>query len=146
MTKALAVAVFVLASCKHYRATPPDGFAAYVSSDAFRAVSADGVIFRVHEEKNEPQAELAFWKEAFKRRMKDAGYGFVSDADVTTSSGKRGYTLELNAPQGAVDYGYFVTIFVSGSRIVVAEAAGEVTRLAQKRAALATALEALDIR
>lgn len=128
----LLVMLSLLAGCKSFTAQAPSGFATYEKGGAFRAVSPDGVIYRVRDEKNKPQAELAFWKEALKKRMLDAGYRFVSESDVKAGAAP-GYLLELNAPQGSQDYTYLTALFVQGDRLVIVESAGEVSRFKSRR-------------
>ena len=139
------IPLFLLVACQHYKAVQPDGFAAFKSSGEFRAASADGVIFRVREAKNKPEAELAFWKEALSNRMRDAGYTFLSDGEIKAAKDHPGYLIALSAPVGPVDYSYLVSVFVSGSQVVIAEAAGDVTKLEAHKAAILAAMSKLEI-
>jgi hypothetical protein len=122
-----------------FRATAPRGFAAYDDRAPFRAVSPEGVVYRVRTEENDPKAELAFWREALKKRMLDAGYTLISDGDIRASD-KPGYLLELAAPQGQMDYSYLIALFVRGDRLVIAEAAGDVTKVRDRRQDLVQAM------
>jgi len=128
---ALAV-VWALAGCA-FQASAPDGFAQFprsrVSSSPLRASSPDGVLFTVRTEKNDPPADLGFWREALKTRMGHAGYRVVADT-VCPMHGSQGALLKLAAPMGNQDYFYWIafTLSPSGKRIVVAEAAGESKR------------------
>ena len=99
---------------------PPQGFAAYreLWQDWFelRAVSPDGVVYRVRTEDNEPTADLPFWQAALKKRMLDAGYILVAESE--TKAGKQpGYLLELAAPVGQEDFVYLIALFVNGSEL-----------------------------
>ena len=125
-----------------FKAAAPQGFAAYNDWFSFRAVSPEGVVYRVRAEANEPKAELTFWREALKKRMVDAGYTFITESDIRASD-KAGYLLELAAPQGPMDFGYLVAVFVDGNKLVVAEAAGEVTKVRDRRKDLVTAMTAI---
>ena len=125
-----------------FSAKAPPGFAAFHDWFEFRAVSPEGVVYRVRSEDSDRRAELAFWREALKKRMLDAGYTFILESDIR-ASGKAGYLLELAAPQGTVDYSYLMAIFVDGKKLVIAEAAGEVTKLKERRAALVEAMTAI---
>jgi hypothetical protein len=124
-------------------AAPPAGFAPFRDWLGFRAVSADGVTYRVRTEDNEPPASLAFWKEALKKRMVDAGYAFVSESD-TKLGDREAYYLELAAPVGPEDYSYAVAIALDGGDLVIAEAAGEVTRFAAHKDAILAAFKEVD--
>lgn len=117
----------------------PAGFARYTKAKEIKAVSPEGVTFRVRSEANKPFAELPFWKEALKKRMLDAGYIFLDDSSVTADN-REGYLLELTAPYGQLDYTYLMAVFVVGKKIVIVEAAGEVTDLAARREAILAAI------
>ena len=80
------IAAVFLWNCASFKAVPPEGFGEYEGKLVYRAVSPDGVAYRVKEVANEPFAELPFWKEAMTRRMKDAGYKVVDTASVTVAA------------------------------------------------------------
>ncbi|MEL6543215.1 MAG: hypothetical protein AAFQ82_01235 [Myxococcota bacterium] len=141
MKRTFAV-LLLLTGCTSFQASPPEGFAPFDDWWEFRAVSPEGVTFRVREEDNEPEADLAFWSEALKNRMDDAGYVFVKDGEVKAGS-VSGYALELAAPFGQTDYSYLIAIFVQGSDIVIVESAGEVTEFSERRSAIDTAISNL---
>jgi hypothetical protein len=122
----------------------PDGFARYSETGEFKAVSPEGVVFRVRSEDNRPRAELPFWKEALKKRMLDAGYIFLREASVTADA-EPGYLLELTAPYGQQDFTYLVAVFVRPEKIVIVEAAGEVADLAGRREAILEAIKGLKL-
>jgi len=106
----------------------PEGFARFRQHRALRATSPDGVLFRVRTARHKPRGTLAFWKEALKNRMIDAGYRFISEEEVNG-----GYLLELMAPMGTEDWSYVVAVWPDGRRLVIAEAAGETTRFQARR-------------
>lgn len=128
--------------CTRFQAEAPQGFATYEQKSPFRAVSPDGVVFRVRSEKNKPHAELPFWKEALKKRMVDAGYRFVSEKDIK-AGGKDGYLLELAAPLGNQDYTYVIALFQNEEHLVIVESAGEISRFSARRDAVLAALDKL---
>ncbi len=138
---AAVAALLALGACRGFHAETPEGFAAFDDWRRFRAVSADGVMYRVRSEENEPEATLDFWKEALRERMTDAGYTFVADQEL--AAGSPGYLLELAAPVGEQDYSYLVAIFVRGDDILIAEASGEVSRFAGRRDAIVAAMAAV---
>ena len=144
---AVVVAAAVVITVKvwpEFKATAPQGFAAYGDWFGFRAVSPEGVVYRVRAEANEPKAELAFWREALKKRMLDAGYTFIAEGDIRASD-KAGYLLELAAPQGPMDYSYLIGLFVDGDSLVIAEVAGEVTKVRDRRKDVVTAMSAIRL-
>lgn len=118
----------------------PEGFAEYTKSEPYKAISPEGVVYRVRTEKNEPYAELPFWKEAFKKRMLDAGYVFLSESTIK-AGGREGYLLELTAPLGTLDYTYLTAIFVDKQTITIAESAGDVLHVKKRRKAILAAIE-----
>lgn len=136
---ALAAALWLCACVHTTPAALPEGFAAYPPDGAFKAVTADGVVYRVRREPNQPYADMAFWKEAMKKRMLEAGYRLGAEGPLAAGS-RQGYLLELSAPYGPQDYGYLIAIFVEKESIQIAEAAGEVTTLAKHRPALLAAM------
>ncbi|MDP2304803.1 MAG: DUF4349 domain-containing protein [Pseudomonadota bacterium] len=126
----------------------PAGFAPGKKTRRFVAVSPDDVVFRVRTVKNEPEADLAFWKEAMTTRMTAAGYRVVAGASPggnVKAGDVPGALLELSAPDGAQDAAYLVAVFVDGGRLVIVESAGEVARFAGRRAAVVAAIEAMEI-
>jgi hypothetical protein len=142
---ALILSLSAMVGCvAHEAVLPPTGFARYSDSREFKAVSPEGVVFRVRSEENKPFAELSFWKEALKKRMLDAGYIFLREAPIA-ADGQQGYLLELTAPLGEKDCTYLTAVFVRGKKIVIAEAAGEVTDLDSRRDAILAAIQGLDL-
>jgi len=118
----------------------PSGFAPYTIRREQRAVSPDGVLFRVRSERHHPKAELPFWEAAVQTRMIEAGYILVSQHPMTDQGGT---LLEWAAPMGNDDYSYIIGIFPRGKSLVIVEAAGEVTRFNGHRDAIFSALESL---
>jgi hypothetical protein len=121
----------------------PDGFAPFKKKSRFAATSPESVVYRVRTVKNKPKADLAFWREALKTRMAAAGYTQVSESAITSGLGE-GAWLELTAANGPRDDTYAIALFVDGNRLVVAEAAGEVSRFAKRREAVMGAVKALE--
>ncbi len=120
----------------------PDGFAPYRMRRESRAVSPDDVLLRVRAERHRPRADLTFWEEAVRGRMIAAGYQEVSHQRITADGGE-GMLLELTAPLGTDDYTYLLAVFLRGGKIIVVEAAGEITRFAERRAEIIAAIAAL---
>ena len=136
------LAAVAVSGCASFTATAPLGFAAVSGHDPFRAISPDGVVFRVRHEANQPKAELAFWKEALKNRLLAVGYTYVSEREVK-ASGRPGALLELAAPMGQVDFSYLVAIFVTAGDVVIVETAGPVLKLKERVPAVEAAIAAL---
>lgn len=126
-----------------FLADPPEGFAPYKAKKAYRAVSPDGVVFRVRAAEHEPEADLGFWKEAMQKRMTEAGYQVLSEAGIE-ASGTPGTLLELTAPYGTDDYSYLLAVFPAGKEIVIVEAAGEVATFGERRDAVLEAIGRIE--
>ena len=110
-----------------------------------RAVSPDGVVYRVRVEPNQPRADLAFWRAALRHHMADVGYRIIGDGPI--EDGKLpGYWLEMAAPYGEQDHSYLMAIFVQGDSILIAEGAGEVSRFEKHRGALMHAIRTVEKR
>ena len=118
---------------------PPDGFSAWKKERRYRAASSDDVLLRVRTERHKPKAELAFWKEAVRDRMVAAGYKVLSEGDAE-AGGVKGATIELAAPIGTEDWTYLIAFFPNGRKLVIAEAAGQITKFEARRAAILEAI------
>lgn len=123
-------------------ATPvtPAGFSAWRKTRRFRAASPDGVLYRVRSEKHKPRADLDFWKEAVRERMVAAGYTVVAETDAAG-----GARIELVSPLGQEDWTYLIQFFDDGNRLVIAEAAGEVSHFEEHRDAIVAAMEKANL-
>ena len=122
----------------------PEGFAAWSQRRRFQAVSPDDVVFRVRRARNQPQAELSYWREALRNRMTGAGYTVLGESDIS-ASGTPGVLLELGAANGEQDQAYVLAVFVDGRNLVIAEATGEAGRFRARRAAIVSAIEGMEI-
>ncbi|MCP4745805.1 MAG: hypothetical protein GY874_06630 [Desulfobacteraceae bacterium] len=132
-----------LCSCAYTVPQVPEGFAQYEKVKDIKAISPDGVMYRVRVEDNKPYAELSFWKEAYKNRMIETGYTFLRESDIKTKKVLKGYLLELTAPVGLQDYTYLTVVFVRDKELIIVEAAGEVLKLKDRRDAIIKAIRNL---
>ncbi len=144
---ALGMAAFLWVGCAPHAVAPRE-FARYpgslFSSADFRAVSPEGLLFSVRTEKNNPQADLAFWRQAMKTRMSQAGYRILSDSDCVMG-GTAAALLKMAAPVGNKDYCYWVAISISGKKILVAEAAGEAKPFLRRAKDIGEAISATQL-
>lgn len=131
---AILVISILFAGCETVsgKYTAPKGFAAYGGAGDFRAASPEGVVLKIRTEKNEPFAELDFWREALKKRMADAGYRFIAESEIKAGNDK-GYMIELAAPLGPTDYSYLIAVFQKEKKLVIIESAGEIAALKKRR-------------
>ncbi len=142
----LAIITLSFCSCQTAMKTmAPDGFAAYKGPEPFRAVSPDGVMFSVRSTKNEPYADLDFWKVALKKHLLDSGYHFIREADIKSGSDD-GYMLEVSAPVNNQSYIYATALFVEKDKIIITEIAGTVLSFESNRKAVMTAIRNLRVK
>jgi hypothetical protein len=127
----------LLASCA-FKATPPDGFSPYLDNgfNDFRAVSADGVVYKVSAYDNDPEASPEFWRESLKSRMQYTGYLLTDSTD--------GYLY--TAPQKWGDQSYYLYLLPTESHIIVVEAAGEASKFAAHKEAIVNAAKKVEAR
>lgn len=137
----------ILAGCATARPVldQPRGFAEYRDRSAYRAVSPEGVVLRARLADNEPAQTLEFWAEALKTQLVKSGYSPVGEEAVETRSGP-GIILEWAAPVGQEDWIYLTGIALSGSHVVVVEAAGAYQHFQKHRAAILDSLRTLEVR
>lgn len=146
LAKLVAMAAIAFAAgCSSFEATAPDGFAAYTGNRPYRAVSSDGVVYRVRTEHDNSDATMSFWREALKKRMESAGYNFLREGDIKAVGASDGYLLEVTAPYGLKDYTYMMAVFKSGKHLVLVESSGEVTAFEKHRPAILAAVEKLRV-
>lgn len=136
-----------LAGCSPLRAGLPEGFAELEGRGlTYRAVSPEGVRYRVRVLANRPAKELAFWSEALRSQLVKEGYRPNGEAMEFDSGGRTGVLYEWAAPYGNESYLYLTALVVSKRRIALAEAAAPYPLFVQYREALRRSLESLRLR
>jgi hypothetical protein len=134
LTILMAAQAMMLFSCAHFTAHSPSGFAAYKSRCTFKAVSPDGVIYRVRSVENKPKAQLPFWNEAVITRMKNAGYTLV-DTSLIIVQRHDAFISELAAPLGTEDHSY----------LTIVEAACEVSKFQKRKPEIIEAIKKIRL-
>lgn len=120
----LLTAIVLFVSCATVPAVQaPEGFAVYDRDTDFTAVSPEGVRFKVRYERNEPEQDLEFWKEALEIQLEASGYEQLS-GDVFQTPDGEGIYFEWVAPVGEEDWIYLTAVTVHDEMIAIAEAAG----------------------
>lgn len=122
----------------------PKGFSPYKLRHERWAVSPDEVMFRARAERHKPQAELGFWREATKERMLAAGYRVVEEQELE-AGGVKGFALTMNAPFGNQDYSYLVAVFPVGRKLIIVEAAGEITKFEARKVDILAAIAGMEL-
>jgi hypothetical protein len=143
-----AAAVVVLASCVTL-VQKPEGFAEVLPWQAaateYKAVSPEGMIYRVRMLKNYPVQTLDFWAEALQNHLEKEGYRGISAGQPFEAGDNSGMIFEWAMPYGNQSYIYLTAIVVSEKKIAVAEAAAEHTIYYQYREALLESLASITI-
>jgi len=146
---AFAAAVLALASCTSL-VEKPEGFAEVspwqVAAAQYKAVSPEGMIYRVRTLKNYPVQTLEFWASALKNHLEKEGYRSVSDGQPFEAGDSPGMLFEWAMPYGNQSYIYITAIVVAEKKIAVAEAAAEHTIYYKYREALLESITSITIR
>jgi hypothetical protein len=124
--------------------TPP-GFAVLPKQTEYlyRAATADGVVLAVRAEDNKPSGNLDFWSEALDRQLQQASYKpDGKPEDVKSASGIPGRRLKYTRENQGRTYRYWMTVFVTETRVFCVEAGGDQDRFKGK--SLETIQKAVD--
>lgn len=119
-------------------ATPP-GFVKLKDQELYdyRATTADGLVVAVRAIDNDPEGSLGFWARAVKDRMqRTAGYALIGERDVTNAQGVKGKQLRFGHDEASKPHLYYVTLFVTPSKIFLLEAGGTQEQMQRRRAQL----------
>ena len=114
--------------------TPP-GFAVLPKQTEYiyRAANADGVVLAVRVEENKPTGNLDFWSEALDRQLLNVGYKADGKAeDVKSVSGIPGRRMKYTRENQGRTYRYWMTVFVTDTRVFCVEAGGDQDRFKGK--------------
>jgi len=136
---------FLLAACQSFNLPVPKGFAKYDANgkDMLRAVSPERVVYRVHAVKDEPKADLNFWKTAVETHFKKNGYIIVEQKPITASS-LPGVSFVMATTFAGKDYSYALNLFVVNEGVVLIEVSGENSYFEKYREQVAEAISATN--
>jgi hypothetical protein len=147
-TIAFAAAVTVLVSCTTL-VQKPEGFAEVsprqIAATQYKAVSPEGMIYRVRTLRNYPVQTLEFWADALENHLRKEGYRSISEGRSFEAGESSGMIFEWAMPYGNQSYIYLTAIVVSEKKIAVAEAAAEHTIYYKYREALLDSLASIAI-
>ncbi len=141
---AVAAAVLAVAACASVQVSRPEGFAGQPGAGDYRAISPEGMLYRVRTVANEPAKDLAFWSEALRVQLTREGYRMIGQQEQF-SGAREGVFYEWGVRYGAEDYIYLTAILVLGDRIAVAEAGGEHTVYRKYREQILESLKSIRI-
>jgi hypothetical protein len=105
----------------------PDGFAELDGGEtySFRATTASGVVLAVRAEDNDVRGNLEFWSRALDNRLQKGGYTKVALTKIKTASDLEGRRFRYEIDRSGRKHEYWMTVFVTPSRVVVVEAGGD---------------------
>lgn len=143
----LSLGLLVLTvSCSRLSVVPPEGFAELKGRRSYRAVSPEGMLYRVRSIKNEPQQDLSFWGEALENHLSKEGYRPSGEAQPFESGDQEGLYYEWVMPSGNESYLYLTALLVTDRTITLAEAAAPHPVFIQYRQALLDSLASIKPR
>lgn len=148
-TRALALIITALAATacsRGARLETPAGFA-NLGDDrqySYRATSARGVVLTTRSEPNDVAANTEFWAEALDARLRDQGYAPEAQRPVKTARGLAGTQLRYTTTRHGRPHRYWVTVFATGSKVYVVEAAGDQEPFDRASSAVDAAIASLD--
>lgn len=115
----------MLTACSPFFVDRPGSFAAYRFSDGvYRAISADGVRFRVRRIPNDAGGTASLWSETATLHLKNAGYHELKNEPFITTSALEGRSVEYMYRYNGENWIYRVVIFTGSGCIYIAEAGG----------------------
>ena len=151
MRKGLQFILFLLlllglTTCINLGVNKPNGFAEIKCEEHYRAVSPEGMLYRVRVLKNYPKQDLDFWSEALKNHLIKEGYSLTIDGEAFQAGNHHGRLYEWVVPYGNESYIYLTAILLFEETIAVAEAAGEHTVYLKYRESLKNSLKSITLR
>jgi len=141
-----SVLVLMLISCASFKAQAPNNFAEYSNtpSSKFKAISSDGVLYRVSEYEQESQASADFWREAFLLKMKNANYKQEDSLNVSIGGKPAiGYIFSFASKVGSDSY--LVAAVQSKEKMFVVEATGESEKFETRKKDILDAINNINI-
>ena len=129
----VGILLVILTACSEFTIEKPEGFAEieiafFEKGDVlYKAVSPEGVLFKVKTAKNYPRMELEFWAKALSAQLQKEGYTLIGEEQRFKAGKKEGAYLKWALPFGNASYIYITSILVCDDKILITEAAGEHT-------------------
>jgi hypothetical protein len=133
----------LLLSCAHLSVEKPAGFAEVETENRYRAVSPEGMVYRVRTVDNYPVQSLSFWSDALKNHLIKEGYTLLGEGESFQAGDYEGEFFEWAVPYGHESYIYLTAILVSEETIAIAEAAAEHTVYSEHREAVKKSLKSI---
>ena len=138
------ILLFFFTSCSKLKIDKPDGFAeikktrAFKKGELYKAISPEGMLFRIRIEKNYPEMDLAFWSDTLKTHLIKEGYTILdneTEEDLPEkpnnihfeTKDNKGIIFKWVLPYNNESYIYMTALLVCDNEILIAEATGEHT-------------------
>ena len=141
--------VLMIDGCAKPRVHKPQGFAevksGMFSGQVYKAISPEGMLFRVRSVKNYPFMGLEFWGDSLKNQLIKEGYHQSGDMVRLKSDKSDGILYEWILPYGSDDYIYMTAIMLSGKRIIIAESAAQHTVYKKYRDSILESLKTVSL-
>jgi len=132
-------------SCASFKAKEPNNFAAYESeSDKFKAISSDGVLYRVSAYEQKSEASLDFWKGAFLLNMKNSNYKQEDSLNISIG-GKPAIGYIFSFANTAGQDLYLVAAVQSKEKMFVVEATGESSKFENRKKDILDAIGKIEM-
>ncbi|MCL2259968.1 MAG: hypothetical protein FWC15_01280 [Fibromonadales bacterium] len=142
----LILGILVLTSCASFKAQAPENFAEYTGTPntKFKAVSSDGVLYRVSEYEQDAKASLEFWRSAFLLKMKNANYKQEDSLNVSFGGKPAiGYIFSFETSAGSDSY--LVAAVQFKDKMFVVEATGESAKFETRKKDILDAINKINI-
>jgi len=140
----LAIVVQTI-SCASFKAKEPRNFAAYeIESNKFKAISSDGVLYRVSSYEQKSEASTDFWKEAFLLKMKNSNYKQEDSLNINIG-GKAAIGYIFSFANSTGHDLYLVAAVQSKEKMFVVEASGESTKFENRKKDILDAIGSINI-
>ena len=147
----IIITVILFSSCPGTPPTfsieKPEGFAVaeIKQGELYNAVSPEGIILGVKTEENYPVKDIEFWSNALKNQFINNGYQLYKEEEINIENGSKGVLFEWLAPYASSTYIYLTFITVKNSKIIIAEAAGEVNLFADYRESIIESIKTISL-
>jgi len=147
--KILVIFIIVIQtiSCAPFIAKAPENFATYNENegDTFRAISSDGVLYRVSAYEQKSEASMDFWREAFLLNMKNLNYKQEDSLNVSIGGkAAMGYIFSFANSTGQ-DL-YLVVAVQNGNKMLVVEASAEKEKFNARKTDILKAIGEIELR
>ena len=141
----LIFSALFLFSCASFKASEPRNFAAYESEgDKFKAISSDGVLYRVSAYEQKSEASMDFWKEAFLLKMKNSNYKQEDSLNITID-GKAAIGYIFSFANSTGHDSYLVAAVQYKEKMFVVEASGESAKFENRKKDILDAIGSINI-